>query len=124
MVKFAKNLELQLVPEWGEAYVSYKRLKKNLNKICRTEAPQGNSGLGINLLRPANRESKKSWISSSHGTEPGPAGGAVLSPRRSTATLSGGAIRRSGSEARLRKQQQHKYIDVSAALFCVCCSVR
>lgn len=33
MVKFAKQLELQLVPEWRGAYCQYKLLKKSLNKI-------------------------------------------------------------------------------------------
>lgn len=33
MVKFAKQLELQLVPEWRGAYCQYKTLKKSINKI-------------------------------------------------------------------------------------------
>ncbi|KAG0554364.1 hypothetical protein M758_12G087500 [Ceratodon purpureus] len=33
MVKFAKQLESQLVPEWRGAYCQYKLLKKSLNKI-------------------------------------------------------------------------------------------
>lgn len=33
MVKFSKQLEVQLVPEWRGAYCQYKLLKKILNKI-------------------------------------------------------------------------------------------
>ncbi|GAB2226541.1 hypothetical protein Droror1_Dr00022351 [Drosera rotundifolia] len=33
MVKFSKQFEAQLVPEWKEAFVDYKQLKKDLKKI-------------------------------------------------------------------------------------------
>ncbi|XP_058094655.1 phosphate transporter PHO1-like isoform X2 [Magnolia sinica] len=37
MVKFSKELEAQLIPEWKEAFVNYWQLKKNIKKIklCR-----------------------------------------------------------------------------------------
>lgn len=33
MVKFSKQFEAQVVPEWKEAFVDYKQLKKDLKKI-------------------------------------------------------------------------------------------
>ncbi|BBN18039.1 xenotropic and polytropic retrovirus receptor 1 [Marchantia polymorpha subsp. ruderalis] len=39
MVKFARQLEAQLVPEWGAAYVNYKLLKKEVKRA--KEQPRG-----------------------------------------------------------------------------------
>lgn len=33
MVKFSKELEAQLIPEWKEAFVNYWQLKKHIKKI-------------------------------------------------------------------------------------------
>lgn len=33
MVKFSKELEAQLIPEWKDKYVNYKLLKKPIKKI-------------------------------------------------------------------------------------------
>lgn len=33
MVKFSKELEAQLIPEWKDAFVNYWKLKKNVKKI-------------------------------------------------------------------------------------------
>jgi xenotropic and polytropic retrovirus receptor 1 len=33
MVKFSRELEAQLIPEWKEAFVNYKLLKKYIKKI-------------------------------------------------------------------------------------------
>lgn len=33
MVKFSKQFQAQLVPEWKEAFLDYSQLKKHLNKI-------------------------------------------------------------------------------------------
>ena len=33
MVKFSKQFECQIVPEWKEAFVDYKQLKKDLKKF-------------------------------------------------------------------------------------------
>jgi len=33
MVKFSKQFDAQLVPEWRHAYVDYQLLKKNIKKI-------------------------------------------------------------------------------------------
>lgn len=33
MVKFSRELEAQLIPEWKEAFVNYKHLKKHIKKI-------------------------------------------------------------------------------------------
>lgn len=33
MVKFSRELEAQLIPEWKEAFVNYKLLKKHIKKI-------------------------------------------------------------------------------------------
>ncbi|KAK4794322.1 hypothetical protein SAY86_012316 [Trapa natans] len=47
MVKFSKELEAQLIPEWKDAFVNYKQLKKHIKKIKlskRTKHPQDLSG--------------------------------------------------------------------------------
>lgn len=65
MVKFSKQLELQLVPEWRGAYCQYKLLKKDLNKIkqnprCIPEDPPVTSSASpINL----NQNRRKSFWS-------------------------------------------------------------
>lgn len=33
MVKFSKELEAQLIPEWKESFVNYRALKKQIKKI-------------------------------------------------------------------------------------------
>lgn len=33
MVKFSRQLEAQLIPEWKDAFVNYRQLKKNVKKI-------------------------------------------------------------------------------------------
>ncbi|GAB4843100.1 Acid phosphatase pho1 [Ancistrocladus abbreviatus] len=37
MVKFSKELEAQLIPEWKEVFVNYRQLKKQIKrvKLCR-----------------------------------------------------------------------------------------
>lgn len=53
MVKFSKELEAQLIPEWKEAFVNYKMLKKQIKKIKlsripkQQQAPQGDFGYSI-----------------------------------------------------------------------------
>jgi hypothetical protein len=65
MVKFAKQLELQLVPEWRGAYCRYKLLKKSLNKIKENplDIPDGpglSSNSGSPLARGQSRR-KRFW---------------------------------------------------------------
>lgn len=43
MVKFSKQFEGQLVPEWKEAFVDYWQLKKDLKKIHIPNTPSHNS---------------------------------------------------------------------------------
>lgn len=43
MVKFSKQFEGQLVPEWKDAFVDYWQLKKDLKKIHLLNAPSQNS---------------------------------------------------------------------------------
>ncbi|XP_019432505.1 PREDICTED: phosphate transporter PHO1-like [Lupinus angustifolius] len=49
MVKFSKELEAQLIPEWKEAFVNYRQLKKLIKKIKlarvpKQQVPQGEFG--------------------------------------------------------------------------------
>lgn len=39
MVKFSKELEAQLIPEWKEAFVNYWLLKKQVKKIKLSRSP-------------------------------------------------------------------------------------
>lgn len=54
MVKFSKELEAQLIPEWKEAFVNYKLLKKHIKRIKvarvpkqQLHAPKGDFGRSI-----------------------------------------------------------------------------
>ncbi|KAG6664653.1 hypothetical protein I3843_02G094100 [Carya illinoinensis] len=54
MVKFSKELEAQLIPEWSDAFVKYRELKKQIKKIKLSRLPKqpqdmmgGNFGLSI-----------------------------------------------------------------------------
>ncbi|XP_057781464.1 phosphate transporter PHO1-like [Salvia miltiorrhiza] len=40
MVKFSKELEAQLIPEWKDAFVNYWQLKKNVKKIKLSKKPK------------------------------------------------------------------------------------
>lgn len=40
MVKFSKELEAQLIPEWKEAFVNYCQLKKQIKKIKISRKPK------------------------------------------------------------------------------------
>ncbi|KAK7243104.1 hypothetical protein RIF29_37889 [Crotalaria pallida] len=40
MVKFSKELEAQLIPEWKEAFVNYRQLKKQIKKIKLARLPE------------------------------------------------------------------------------------
>ncbi|XP_021899478.1 phosphate transporter PHO1, partial [Carica papaya] len=40
MVKFSKELEAQLIPEWKEAFVNYWQLKKHIKKIKLSQQPK------------------------------------------------------------------------------------
>ncbi|KAM7280237.1 hypothetical protein ACFE04_007371 [Oxalis oulophora] len=42
MVKFSKELEAQLIPEWKEAFVNYSELKKYVKKIKVSRTPKIN----------------------------------------------------------------------------------
>lgn len=53
MVKFSKELEAQLIPEWKEAFVNYWQLKKQIKRIKLSRIPkqthrvEGEFGLSI-----------------------------------------------------------------------------
>lgn len=53
MVKFSKELEAQLIPEWKEAFVNYRQLKKQIKRIKlsrvpkQQQAPEGDFGRSI-----------------------------------------------------------------------------
>ncbi|KAL0366889.1 UNVERIFIED_CONTAM: Phosphate transporter [Sesamum radiatum] len=40
MVKFSKELEAQLIPEWKDAFVNYWQLKKHVKKIKLARKPK------------------------------------------------------------------------------------
>ncbi|KAH7691579.1 putative small molecule transporter domain-containing protein [Dioscorea alata] len=59
MVKFSRELEAQLIPEWKEAFVNYRQLKKHVKKVklsaARSTADPSSDGLrclGFSLLNP------------------------------------------------------------------------
>lgn len=57
MVKFSKELEAQLIPEWKDAFVNYWQLKKNVKKIklarkSSKRAPDSNCDFGRSVFDP------------------------------------------------------------------------
>ncbi|KAJ4956106.1 hypothetical protein NE237_012889 [Protea cynaroides] len=57
MVKFSKQLEAQLIPEWKDAFVNYWQLKKNVKKIKQSRnrkpiAIQNEQEFGFSILDP------------------------------------------------------------------------
>ena len=57
MVKFSKELEAQLIPEWKEAFVNYWQLKKQIKKIKlsqKSKQPQQvlDHEFGLSLFDP------------------------------------------------------------------------
>lgn len=63
MVKFSKELEAQLIPEWKEAFVNYWQLKKHVKKIKlsrkskHTHVP--NCDFGLSVFDPIRVVAKK-----------------------------------------------------------------
>ncbi|KAF3785880.1 Phosphate transporter [Nymphaea thermarum] len=61
MVKFSKELEAQLIPEWKDAFVNYWALKKNVKKIkllresAAVNALRGDGGGVFSILNPLRR---------------------------------------------------------------------
>ncbi|XP_010532674.1 PREDICTED: phosphate transporter PHO1-like [Tarenaya hassleriana] len=62
MVKFSKELEAQLIPEWKEAFVNYWQLKKQIKKIKLSRKPKqsshytdARSDFGRSLLDPLRK---------------------------------------------------------------------
>ncbi|CAI9776000.1 unnamed protein product [Fraxinus pennsylvanica] len=59
MVKFSKELEAQLIPEWKDAFVNYWQLKKHVKKIKVARkpkhAPDSNCDFGISVFDPICR---------------------------------------------------------------------
>ncbi|KAJ7954680.1 Phosphate transporter PHO1 [Quillaja saponaria] len=51
MVKFSKELEAQLIPEWKDAFVNYWQLKKQIKKIKVTRSPKHSDGADANFGR-------------------------------------------------------------------------
>lgn len=64
MVKFSKELEAQLIPEWREAFVNYWQLKKHIKKIKlekKSKPPQDGtttSQFGFSIFDPIRSVAK------------------------------------------------------------------
>ncbi|KAF8392157.1 hypothetical protein HHK36_022499 [Tetracentron sinense] len=61
MVKFSKDLEAQLIPEWKDAFVNYWQLKKNVKKIKLSRKPaetQEKHDFGFSIFDPIRWVSK------------------------------------------------------------------
>ncbi|XP_035547852.1 phosphate transporter PHO1 isoform X1 [Juglans regia] len=57
MVKFSKELEGQLIPEWRDAYLSYRELKRHIKKIKLSRLPKHprqdmNGDYGLSIFDP------------------------------------------------------------------------
>ncbi|KAG9450035.1 hypothetical protein H6P81_010000 [Aristolochia fimbriata] len=64
MVKFSKQFEGQLVPEWKEAFVDYWQLKKDLKRIHALNAEHGGGGSNIaesSTQIAQRKEQKPKW---------------------------------------------------------------
>jgi SPX domain protein involved in polyphosphate accumulation len=51
MVKFAKQLELSLVPEWKDAYCNYKALKRDAKKVREERLRRSRNGSAVSIAR-------------------------------------------------------------------------
>lgn len=51
MVKFAKQLEMSLVPEWKDAYCNYKALKRDITKVEDDRSQRHQTGKAASLSR-------------------------------------------------------------------------
>lgn len=63
MVKFSKELEAQLIPEWKDAFVNYWQLKKHVKKIKLSRKPkqpqQVDRDFGLSIFDPIRSMVKK-----------------------------------------------------------------
>ncbi|XP_059650851.1 phosphate transporter PHO1 [Cornus florida] len=63
MVKFSKELEAQLIPEWKDAFVNYWQLKKHVKKIRLSrkaeQSNETNPDFGISIFDPIRFVAKK-----------------------------------------------------------------
>ena len=77
MVKFSKELEAQLIPEWKDAFVNYWQLKKHVKKIKlsrknRQSPPDLNHDFGRSIFYPIRFIAMKlstKLLSSNNNTE-------------------------------------------------------
>ena len=79
MVKFSKELEAQLIPEWKDAFVNYWQLKKHVKNIKlsrknRQPPPDLNHDFGRSILDPIRFiamkvQSIKLFLSSNKNTD-------------------------------------------------------
>lgn len=51
MVKFSKELEAQLIPEWKNVYVNYRQLKKHVKRIKLARKPMSASDANYDFGR-------------------------------------------------------------------------
>lgn len=61
MVKFSKELEAQLIPEWKDAFVNYWQLKKQIKKIKVSRVPRQapDAEFGVSIFDPIRFFTKK-----------------------------------------------------------------
>lgn len=65
MVKFSKELEAQLIPEWKEAFVNYWQLKKQIKRIKLSKIPKqtnhvdGGGDFGLSIFDSLSFLAKK-----------------------------------------------------------------
>lgn len=61
MVKFSKELEAQLIPEWKDAFVNYWQLKKQVKKIKVSRVPKqaSDADYGVSIFDPIRFVAKK-----------------------------------------------------------------
>lgn len=76
MVKFSKQLDGQLVPEWKDAYCNYKELKRDVNRI-----KQDRSTCGLSRNGSVGLMSSWSSISQNFSTHLRPGASAVALDR-------------------------------------------
>ncbi|XP_047937693.1 phosphate transporter PHO1-like [Salvia hispanica] len=73
MVKFSKELEAQLIPEWKDAFVNYWQLKKHVKKIKLSRKPKHlpntatNYDFGCSIFDPVRALARKLAGDTAHG---------------------------------------------------------
>uniref|UniRef100_A0A0E0HR97 Uncharacterized protein n=1 Tax=Oryza nivara TaxID=4536 RepID=A0A0E0HR97_ORYNI len=100
MVKFSKQFEGQLVPEWKDAFVDYWQLKKDIKRLQAAEAEAAGVAATTPLSQCQAPVAAAHWVHRKLASGGGGGGGAVAGEVYETELVDGGAGFADGEAAR------------------------